>query len=197
MTATGHALIGTALAVSIPNPVIGIPLAILSHIAADAFPHWDTGYGRRKKPFTTFFAESLFDLFLSFFLPFIIVYFFFPETNYMYLYTMVIAAQLFDWLTAPYIFLNLKKFPFDLPYKFQIKFDNPIGLPWGLVGQVAVVGALLIGAYYFTTESRAATESAAPEDEMTFCTMDAKLCPDGSSVGRVGPNCEFAPCPGN
>lgn len=28
------------------------------------------------------------------------------------------------------------------------------------------------------------------------CTMDAKMCPDGTSVGRVGPNCEFAPCPG-
>ena len=27
------------------------------------------------------------------------------------------------------------------------------------------------------------------------CTADAKLCPDGSSVGRVAPNCEFAPCP--
>jgi len=27
------------------------------------------------------------------------------------------------------------------------------------------------------------------------CTTDAKLCPDGSYVGRVGPNCEFAVCP--
>ncbi|MFA5936060.1 MAG: hypothetical protein WC787_04380 [Patescibacteria group bacterium] len=27
------------------------------------------------------------------------------------------------------------------------------------------------------------------------CTMEAKICPDGSSVGRQGPNCEFAPCP--
>ncbi len=27
------------------------------------------------------------------------------------------------------------------------------------------------------------------------CTMEAKLCPDGTAVGRVGPNCEFAPCP--
>lgn len=27
------------------------------------------------------------------------------------------------------------------------------------------------------------------------CTADAKICPDGSSVGRVGPDCEFAPCP--
>ncbi len=27
------------------------------------------------------------------------------------------------------------------------------------------------------------------------CTMEAKLCPDGSAVGRTGPNCEFSACP--
>lgn len=27
------------------------------------------------------------------------------------------------------------------------------------------------------------------------CSLEAKICPDGSSVGRTGPNCEFAPCP--
>ena len=27
------------------------------------------------------------------------------------------------------------------------------------------------------------------------CTLEAKLCPDGSSVGRTGPNCEFTECP--
>jgi len=27
------------------------------------------------------------------------------------------------------------------------------------------------------------------------CTMEAKLCPDGSYVGRTPPNCDFAPCP--
>ena len=27
------------------------------------------------------------------------------------------------------------------------------------------------------------------------CTQEAMLCPDGSYVGRTGPNCEFAPCP--
>lgn len=26
------------------------------------------------------------------------------------------------------------------------------------------------------------------------CTQEAKLCPDGTSVGRTGPNCEFAAC---
>lgn len=32
------------------------------------------------------------------------------------------------------------------------------------------------------------------EGEATFCTMDAMMCPDGSYVGRTGPNCEFV-CP--
>jgi len=27
------------------------------------------------------------------------------------------------------------------------------------------------------------------------CTEEAKLCPDGSYVGRTGPDCEFSPCP--
>ncbi len=36
-----------------------------------------------------------------------------------------------------------------------------------------------------------------PKKELNniICTMEAKLCPDGSYVGRTGPNCEFAPCP--
>lgn len=33
------------------------------------------------------------------------------------------------------------------------------------------------------------------EPEQVVCTMEAMLCPDGSYVGRIGPNCEFAPCP--
>lgn len=32
------------------------------------------------------------------------------------------------------------------------------------------------------------------DDEMIACTMDAMMCPDGSYVGRTGPNCEFV-CP--
>jgi hypothetical protein len=30
----------------------------------------------------------------------------------------------------------------------------------------------------------------------TACTEEAMICPDGSAVGREGPNCEFSPCPG-
>ena len=37
--------------------------------------------------------------------------------------------------------------------------------------------------------------SPLPPEGGVACTMEAKLCPDGSAVGRTGPNCEFAPCP--
>jgi hypothetical protein len=33
-------------------------------------------------------------------------------------------------------------------------------------------------------------------DTGVMCTMEAKECPDGSYVGRSGPTCEFAKCPG-
>lgn len=34
-----------------------------------------------------------------------------------------------------------------------------------------------------------------PGEKQPACTMEAKICPDGSAVGRTGPNCEFAACP--
>jgi cytochrome c oxidase subunit II len=37
-------------------------------------------------------------------------------------------------------------------------------------------------------------EELPPREKVSQCTSDAKICPDGSSVGRSGSNCEFAPC---
>ncbi|MFA6269732.1 MAG: hypothetical protein WC657_00805 [Candidatus Paceibacterota bacterium] len=33
------------------------------------------------------------------------------------------------------------------------------------------------------------------EQKPVACTMEAMLCPDGSYVGRSGPNCDFEACP--
>ena len=46
-------------------------------------------------------------------------------------------------------------------------------------------------------EENCETEDPSLEEphEPVMCTMDAKLCPDGSYVSRQGPHCEFAPCP--
>ncbi len=54
---------------------------------------------------------------------------------------------------------------------------------------LGVVSLLAIAAYAIGTIYTGKT--AGP----VVCTMDAKICPDGSSVGRTGPNCEFEECP--
>ncbi len=38
-------------------------------------------------------------------------------------------------------------------------------------------------------------EYAVPIAKEVACTAEAKICPDGSTVGRQGPQCEFALCP--
>jgi len=48
--------------------------------------------------------------------------------------------------------------------------------------------ALLAGGAYVVLNTGLLTKEKA-------CTQEVMVCPDGTSVGRVGPNCEFAPCP--
>lgn len=57
---------------------------------------------------------------------------------------------------------------------------------------IAVVGLVVIG-FIFTFVVPALPQQ---EPDIIGCTMEAKLCPDGSAVGRQGPNCEFTACPG-
>lgn len=41
MTATNHVLTGAVIALSVQNPVIALPLAVMSHFALDGLPHFD------------------------------------------------------------------------------------------------------------------------------------------------------------
>lgn len=54
-----------------------------------------------------------------------------------------------------------------------------------------------IGGIYFTVYSPGLNNGNDYEVPTVpiACTMDAKQCPDGSYVGRVGPKCEFQQCP--
>ncbi len=56
----------------------------------------------------------------------------------------------------------------------------------------AGVIAILSGIAYYVSAYKA-SKNFVP----VACTQEAKICPDGSSVSRTGPNCEFAACPEN
>ena len=57
---------------------------------------------------------------------------------------------------------------------------------WSFVGLVLMAGAVSV------FKSR---QDGNVVELPVACTMDAKVCPDGSSVGRVAPMCQFAKCP--
>ena len=58
-----------------------------------------------------------------------------------------------------------------------------------IVASFLVVFAAALGISAYSFLSREGSGRVA-------CTKEAKICPDGTAVGRIGPNCEFAPCPG-
>lgn len=82
---------------------------------------------------------------------------------------------------------------------------NPLTVILIVFAGLATVGALLLTGYLFAVNggripflASVPTPTPIPSGiTQVTCTMEAKICPDGSSVGRTGPSCEFAPCPTN
>ncbi len=54
---------------------------------------------------------------------------------------------------------------------------------------------ILSGAIFLIWDKEVPTVNTNQNPEPVACTMEAKLCPDGSYVGRTGPKCEFTACP--
>ncbi|MFA6006194.1 MAG: Gmad2 immunoglobulin-like domain-containing protein [Candidatus Paceibacterota bacterium] len=92
-----------------------------------------------------------------------------------------------EWMTTAYV-------PFEAKLTFTadpkaysnkatliLKKDNPSGLP---ANDDAIEVPIFL----------AAASTTVPPGPVA-CTMEAKLCPDGSYVARTGPNCEFTKCP--
>lgn len=56
----------------------------------------------------------------------------------------------------------------------------------GLLGAIIIISGSI---WFFSIQK------GVKKNNPVACTEEAKLCPDGSAVGRTGPNCEFAACP--
>lgn len=61
---------------------------------------------------------------------------------------------------------------------------------WKFLG-IVIILAIITGGGILWLQKEEVKNSQKP----VACTEEAKICPDGSAVGRTGPNCEFAPCP--
>jgi len=141
MTATAHALIGASIAARFTNPIIGIPLALVSHFLADLVPHWDVGTNHRQKSVFRSRVEATLDVLLGFALAFLL---FGKVVQPTYLFVMIITAQLPDWLGTPFWLFDLKFPPFSWAYYVGHKIQSRMQLPWGLVTQIVTVGVIII-----------------------------------------------------
>lgn len=58
----------------------------------------------------------------------------------------------------------------------------------------AVAAIVIVVTTYFSYQVLSERGLYLPGTAPKACTMEAQICPDGTAVGRTGPNCEFAPC---
>lgn len=51
------------------------------------------------------------------------------------------------------------------------------------------------GIFTITNKITSSESTPTPTSKQFVCTQEAEICPDGSTVSRTGPKCEFAACP--
>lgn len=129
MLETPHALVGMVIAAAIPNPLISLPLALLSHFGVDMLPHWNWEPDARPL--------SLFGIILDLIL---------LETLTVYLAAqsplqLNIAAGSFfailpDLLEAPHIFFGLNNRHLQKLYRFQKSIQNKVPVLPGIITQL-------------------------------------------------------------
>lgn len=79
----------------------------------------------------------------------------------------------------------------QLPQDFQKGFIDIAVI--ATIAAVIILSGIIGGGIYLYVQNRNRLELNLPP---VACTLEVKMCPDGSFVGRIGPNCEFALCPG-
>lgn len=147
MTATAHALIGAAIASKIGNPYLSIPIAIVSHVLADLVPHWDSGTNKKSKSLQRFRSEAVVDVLLGFVLSYAL---FWNRVDPYYMFVVIIASQLPDWLQVPTSMYGWKIPPFYWVYLLGHKTQSKMQLPWGLITQIVIVGVFVLFAFVTT-----------------------------------------------
>ena len=149
MLDTPHAVVGAAIAASIPNPYVALPLAFASHFLLDITPHWNphlnTELNKNGKitPNTT--ALIIGDSALGLVLSFAIASTAYPDYGRMMIILLGAFAAIFpDLIKAPHYFLKYNgKWLMDyIAWDKKIQADASL-IP-GIATQVIVVIAALI-----------------------------------------------------
>lgn len=128
MLETPHVAVAAAIAYTIPNPLVAIPLAFGSHFALELIPHWNPHLNTEIKKFgkVTKFSKTLitFDVFFALVIGFFIASRVLPNNAH---FATVLVSSFFgvlpDVIEAPYY---LFKIPSNFIEKTWIPFQKSI-----------------------------------------------------------------------
>lgn len=150
MLLTPHVLVGVAIAKSVPNPIIAVPLSIIMHFLGDLTPHWDfysnTPKEKRLRGWRPIAVMADFGLGIAVGLVFTLYALWVKDDSALALRTFLcgIASVLPDALEAPHIYTDSKiKFVEKLT-DVQRKLQTQAPLPWGLLTQAVIAFLCLL-----------------------------------------------------
>lgn len=150
MIELAHVVTGGIIAYKISNPLLSLPLALLSHFATDLLPHWNPRIGREKKKFghvtkKTFvivIADSLIGLILGLYLAFLCL----PNIGRALIVVLgCLLGILPDFIEAPYYFFGWKNKFIGTIIKIQDSFHWNVSFIYGILFQLLYLSLL----FYF------------------------------------------------
>lgn len=149
MLETPHVAVGAALATKIPNPLLAVPLAFLSHFVLEKVPHWNPhlvtemkkyGYPT-KKSIGIIIVDSSVALVLGLFIAYQAI----PDySRAATILAASFASVLPDLIEFPYFFMKIKNNFLTTWLKFQKSLQVDTTPFWGFITQVSTIIAALL-----------------------------------------------------
>ncbi|MDP1743407.1 MAG: hypothetical protein Q8L51_01320 [Candidatus Amesbacteria bacterium] len=145
-----HVLVGAAIGVTVSNPVLSLPLSLLSHFATDYLPHWNPHINTEIKKYGSITQQSLLILAAdsggALVLGSSIAYLKSQSlSQFLVIMACCLMAVLPDVLEIPYYFFKQKISWMEKLIDFQRAHQWNVPALWGVLAQIIVsLGAFFI-----------------------------------------------------
>ena len=150
MLLTPHTIVGVAIASTVPNPFIAVPLSFFMHFMGDLVPHWDfyTHTSRENRVIGWRPLAVMADLAIGVavgvaFTTYALWVLKSPPIS-LNVFLCGIASVLPDVLTGPSLYTSKPLKLFKIIHKIQSKLQTPANLPWGMISQIIIVAFCLL-----------------------------------------------------
>jgi len=143
-----HTAVGATIATKIPNPLVAISLAFLSHFLLDFIPHWNPSLYTETKKFGKPSRKSniivAFDVVSSLVLGFLIAFRFWPDTKRLIIVLLAcFAAVIADVVESLYFYLKIRTSFLEKLIRFQHTHQSNARVIPGLLTQLITLAVCL------------------------------------------------------